>query len=47
MFSELYTFLDLVKSSGGDDKSHLTIASCSKSWGSTAEVALIGRAPDL
>lgn len=50
MFSELYTFLGLVKSSGGDDGLSLlilSVASCSKSWGIIADVAQLVRACDL
>ena len=50
MISELYTFLGLVKPSGGDGRMSLLIlfvASCSKSWGIIADVAQLARARDL
>ena len=50
MFSEFYTFLGLVKPSGGDDRMSLlilSVASCSKSWGVIADVAQLARARDL
>ena len=50
MFSEVYTFLDLAKSSGGDDGLSLlilSVASCSKSWGVIADVAQLARASHL